>query len=141
MRHGDKVKKLSRTTSHRKALYRNLIISLLKNERIITTVEKAKAVKPFAEKLITKVKNAVIKSESINADTANKDREMQARIVIMNAKRNANVTIKDRKIMDKLFTDIALRYKTRNGGYTRVIRLGARKSDAAERAILELVLE
>jgi len=118
MRHGNKVKKLSRTTSHRRALVRNLATSLFKYERIITTVEKAKFIRPFAEKLITKAKTDTVASR---------------RLVFQ--------TIRDEAVLNKLFTDIAKRYQNRPGGYTRIIRLGYRSNDGAERAIIELVEE
>ncbi len=118
MRHGDKVRKLSRNTSHRRALLRNLAASLFKYENIRTTIQKAKVLRPYAEKMITKAKNNTI-----------------------NAKRMINEDIKDREILKKLFEDIALRYKNRNGGYTRIYRLGNRTSDGAEMAMIELVEE
>ncbi len=118
MRHGDKVKKLSRNTSHRKALLKNLAIALFKYENITTTVQKAKALRPFAEKIITKAKVDNIQS-----------------------KRLVSETIKDRSIITKLFGDIALRYKNRNGGYTRILRLGYRANDGSEMAMIELVEE
>ncbi len=118
MRHGDKVAKLSRNTSHRKALLRNLASSLFKYENIKTTVEKAKALRPYAEKLITKAKNDTITAK---------------RIVYQN--------IRDRSVLKKLFEDIAARYKNRNGGYTRIYKLGQRTSDGSEMAIIELVEE
>lgn len=118
MRHGDKVKKLSRTYSHRKALLRNLAISLFKYESIKTTLAKAKALRPFAEKLITKARNDTIASR---------------RLVFSR--------IRDKKVLKKLFEDIALRYKNRPGGYTRIYKLGKRISDGSEMAIIELVEE
>ena len=118
MRHGDKVKKLSRNTSHRKALLRNLATSLFKYENITTTIQKAKALRPFAERIITKAK-----TDSLHH------------------KRMVSDIIKDRAILSKLFSDIALRYKNRNGGYTRIFRLGYRATDGAEMAIIELVEE
>ncbi|MFN4216593.1 MAG: 50S ribosomal protein L17 [Brevinematales bacterium] len=118
MRHGNRVKKLSRTTSHRRALVRNLATSLFKYERIITTVEKAKFIRPFAEKLITKAKTDTVAS-----------------------RRKVFETIRDEAVLNKLFVDIARRYVNRPGGYTRIIRLGYRSNDGAERAIIELVEE
>ncbi len=118
MRHGDKVRKLSRNTSHRKALLRNLAASLFKYENIQTTVEKAKVLRPYAEKIITKAKTDSLPS-----------------------KRAVNRDIKDRTILKKLFEDIGLRYKNRNGGYTRIYKLGKRISDGTEMAMIELVEE
>ena len=118
MKHGDKVKKLSRNTSHRRALHKNLITALLKYENIKTTIQKAKALRPIVEKIITKAKKDTLQS-----------------------KRLVNETLKDQKIMKKLFTDIAKRYQNRPGGYTRIYRLGFRANDGAEMAMIELVEE
>lgn len=118
MKHGDKVKKLSRTTSHRTALYRNMATSLFKFENITTTIDKAKALRPYAEKLITKAKTNTVASKRIVSEN-----------------------IKDRAIVTKLFNDIAKRYQNRKGGYTRIYRLGYRATDGAEMAMIELVAE
>jgi large subunit ribosomal protein L17 len=118
MKHGDKVKKLSRNTSHRTALYRNMATSLFKFENITTTIDKAKALRPYAEKLITKAKTNTLAS-----------------------KRLVSENIKDRAILTKLFNDIAKRYEKRKGGYTRIYRLGYRATDGAEMAMIELVAE
>ena len=143
MKHGDKVKKLSRNTSHRRALMRNMATSLFKYERIVTTVQKAKVLSSYSEKIITKAKNSIIESELILSEgkDSKEINENNSKVVIMNSKRFINRNIKDKGIIDKLFKDIALRYKTRKGGYTRIIKLGSRSSDGAERAIIELVLE
>jgi large subunit ribosomal protein L17 len=118
MKHGDKLKKLSRNRSHRRALFINLSTALLKYENIVTTLQKAKALRPYVEKIITKSKNNTIHSKRLIAED-----------------------IKDRAIVTKLFNDIAQRYKNRNGGYTRIYKLGYRKSDGAETAMIELVEE
>jgi len=118
MRHGDKVKNFSRPYSHRHALLKNLALSLFKYESVKTTVEKAKALRPFAEKLITKAKNDTVASR---------------RLVFSR--------LRDKEIVKKLFEDVAQRYKNRNGGYTRIYRLGHRSGDGAEMAIIELVEE
>ncbi len=118
MRHGKKVKKLSRTSSHRRALMRNLALALFKYEQITTTLHKAKAIRPYVEKLITK-----------------------ARINTVAQKRLVAKNITERKVLVKLFDDIAERYKKRPGGYTRIYKLGKRSNDGAEMAIIELVPE
>ena len=99
-------------------MLKNLAISLYKYESITTTVEKAKALRPFVEKLITKAKNDTVASR---------------RLVFSR--------LRDEKIVKKLFEDIAQRYKNRNGGYTRIYKLGHRAGDASEMAIIELVEE
>ncbi|OHD56748.1 MAG: 50S ribosomal protein L17 [Spirochaetes bacterium GWF1_49_6] len=118
MRHGKKVRKLSRTSSHRKALMQNLASALFNYESIKTTIQKAKALRPYAEKLITKARTDTVAM-----------RRLLAR------------TIKDDELLRKLFGDIALRYKERPGGYTRIFRLGFRSNDGTEMAMIELVPE
>ncbi len=118
MRHAKKVAKLSRTSSHRKALMKNLARSLFKYESIKTTVEKAKALRPYAEKMITKARK----------DT-------------LAARRMIAADLNDPEIVKKLMGDIALRYANRPGGYTRIYKLGMRSNDGAEMAIIELVPE
>jgi large subunit ribosomal protein L17 len=116
MRHNVKGRKLNRTASHRKMMYRNMITSLFKHERITTTVPKAKEVRIVAEKMITFAKKGDLHS-----------RRMAARKVM------------EPGILQKLFEEIGPRYADRAGGYTRIMRLGPRKGDNAELAILELV--
>ena len=116
MRHGYANRKLGRTSSHRNAMFRNQLASLIQSERIITTLPKAKELRPLAEKLITLAKN-----DSVHA------RRMAAR------------QVPDDALIAKLFDTIGPRFSTRPGGYTRIMKLGARRGDAAEMAILELV--
>jgi large subunit ribosomal protein L17 len=116
MRHGMVNRKLGRTSSHRLALFRNQLASLIEHERIVTTLPKAKELRPLAEKLITLARN-----DSVH------NRRQAARSIPSDA------------LIAKLFDTIGPRFATRPGGYTRIIKLGARRGDAAERAILELV--
>ena len=116
MRHNVSGRKLNRTPAHRKALYRNLVTALFKHERIQTTVPKAKEARIVAEKLITFAKRGDLHA-----------RRMAARKVFEPA------------VLQKLFEEIGPRYAERPGGYTRIMRLGPRKGDNAELAILELV--
>ncbi len=116
MKHRNGFNPLSRTTSHRRALHRNMVTSLFRYERITTTKQKAMAVRRTAEKLITSAKT----------DTVNNRRKV-ARYIY------------DEAVLARLFTEIAPRMKDRNGGYTRVLKLGTRVGDTAEVAILELV--
>ena len=115
MRHGYANRKLGRTSSHRHAMFRNQLASLIEAERIVTTLPKAKELRPQIEKLITLAKN-----DSVHA------RRQAARLVTDDA-------------VSKLFDTIGPRFSTRPGGYTRILKLGARRGDAAEMAILELV--
>ena len=116
MRHGDKVKNLSRTKSHRDALLSNLAIALITHKRIVTTVAKAKALRVYAEPLITKSKT---------------NTTHQRRIVFSH--------LQDKTAITELFSTIAEKVAGRPGGYTRIIKLGARTGDNAEMAMIELV--
>jgi large subunit ribosomal protein L17 len=116
MRHGKGLRKLNRTSSHRKALLMNMAVSLFKHEQIKTTLPKAKTLKPFAEKLITKAKK--------------KD---------LHTIRQLHAVLHDAEIVKKLIDDIAPRSAERAGGYTRIYKFGFRYGDAAPMAILELV--
>lgn len=116
MRHRKKGRQLSRSPSHRKATLRNMATSLFRHERIETTQAKAKELRPYAEKLITLARN-----DSVDA------------------RRRVGRKIADREVLGKLFDDIGPRFADRPGGYTRVLKLGARKSDSAEMALIELV--
>ena len=116
MNHRNGFNPLSRTTAHRRAMSRNMVTSLFRYERITTTKSKALEVRKSAEKLITRAKE----------DTVHNRRE-------------AAKFIQDEKILNKLFTEIGPRMKERNGGYTRVLKLGYRQGDAADVVILELV--
>jgi large subunit ribosomal protein L17 len=116
MRHRNYGRKLSRNTSHRRALLRNLVTSLILEERIETTVAKAKAARGIAEEMITLGKRGDLHSRR------------QAAAYCMGA-----------PAVKKLFGDVAPRYATRNGGYIRLVRTGWRKGDGADLAVLELV--
>ncbi len=116
MRHRKKGRKLSRTPSHRKATLRNMAASLFLHERIETTTAKAKELRPYAERLITLARRGDVHS-----------RRLAAR------------KIHDRNVLGKLFDDIAPRFTERPGGYTRILKLGNRKGDAADMSLIELV--
>ena len=116
MRHRHGFNRLGRKPAHRKAMTRNMVTSLLRHERITTTKPKAQAVRRVAEKMITRAKN----------DTVH-NRRLVAR------------DINDKGVVSKLFTELGPRFKERPGGYTRILKLGPRMSDAAEMVILELV--
>jgi large subunit ribosomal protein L17 len=116
MRHRKVGRRLCRTDGQRKAMLNNLAISLFENERIRTTLPRAKELRPFAEKLIT-----TAKKDSLHA------RRLVARVV------------RDRDLLTKLFGTLAPRYAERPGGYTRILKLGPRPGDSAEMALIELV--
>src|ERR1700719_712910 len=124
MRHRVAHRKLGRVTEHRIALLRNQATALLRHEHLTTTVMKAKELRPFVEHLITIAKRGV--SEGANG------RVLQARRLVMH-------DLQDRAVVTKLFDTLAPRFQSRPGGYTRLLRLGFRKGDAAEIAQVELV--
>jgi large subunit ribosomal protein L17 len=118
MRHGKTGRRLGRTTSHREAMFRNLVTSFLNHEKITTTDAKAKEIRSVAEKMITLGKRGDL-----------------------HALRQAASYIREKSVVTKLFTTIAPRYKDRPGGYTRIVKLGVRQGDAAPVSIIELVEE
>ena len=116
MRHGMAGRKLNRTSSHRKALFKNMAVALLKHEQIKTTLPKAKELRPIVEKLITLAKRGDL-----------------------HARRQAASQLQDDVIVKKLFAELAERYQERAGGYTRVLKAGFRYGDNAPMAFIELV--
>ncbi len=125
MRHKVAHRKLGRVTEHRIALLRNQATALIRHERIETTVPKAKELKPFVERLITIAKRGLAAGEG--------------HVKALNARRLVLVDIQDRDVVGKLFDDIAPRFASRPGGYTRLLKVGYRRGDSAEVAQLELV--
>ena len=116
MRHQKKTIKLGRTADHRRALLANQVCALIEHQRIKTTLAKAKAVRPLAERMVTLGKNGSV-----------------------HARRRALAVLRQKDAVKKLFDDIAQRSAERNGGYTRIVKLGARKSDSARMAFIEWV--
>jgi large subunit ribosomal protein L17 len=116
MRHAVAGRKLNRTSSHRKAMFNNLAAALIKHEQIKTTLPKAKDLRPIVEKLVTLGKKGGLA-----------------------ARRQILASVKDDKLADKLLTTLADRYKSRAGGYTRVLKAGFRYGDMASMAIIEFV--
>jgi large subunit ribosomal protein L17 len=116
MRHGDKIKNLSRTASHRKALLSNLATALIQHKKIVTTLAKAKALRTYIEPLITKAKE---------------NTTHQRRIVFSH--------LQDKEAVTELFSTVSEKVAGRPGGYTRIIKLGKRVGDNAETAMIELV--
>lgn len=116
MRHGFAHRKLNRTKAHRKALFKNMAVALLRHEAIVTTLPKAKELRKIVEPLITLSKDATLANRRLAFDR-----------------------IRDREIVGKLFDVIGPRYKERMGGYTRVLKYGFRDGDNAPRAFMELV--
>ena len=125
MRHRVAHRKLGRVTEHRIAMIRNQATSLLRHEHIVTTVPKAKELRPFVERLITIAKRGIAAGD--------------ANLKALNARRLVMHDIQDRAVVSKLFDDLAPRFQARPGGYTRILRIGSRKGDGAETAQIELV--
>jgi large subunit ribosomal protein L17 len=116
MRHGFKGRRFNRTSEHRKAMFANMSAALIKHEQIVTTLPKAKDLRPIVEKLVTLAKKGGL-----------------------HARRQAISAIGDEAQVKKLFDILATRYKGRNGGYTRIMRAGFRYGDNAPRAVIEFV--
>ena len=116
MRHGIKGRQLGRNSAHRKALFRNLSISLLQHELIKTTLPKAKEIRSFVEKIITLAKQDTLANRRLAASI-----------------------LGNQKIVEKLFKEIGPRVSARNGGYTRILKFGFRAGDKAPMAVMELV--
>jgi large subunit ribosomal protein L17 len=116
MRHGNSGRKLNRTSSHRKAMFANMAASLIEHEQIVTTLPKAKEIRPIVEKLVTLGKRGDL-----------------------HARRQAISQIRDNEAVRKLFDTIATRYATRNGGYIRIMKAGFRTGDNAPMAVVEFV--
>lgn len=116
MRHAVKQRKLSRTGSHRRALFRNQLASLIEHGRIKTTLAKAKELRPVAERLITRSREGTV-----------------------HARRMVRRWLPEREVVKRLFDDVAPRFADRPGGYLRILKLGPRPGDGAEMAILEFV--
>lgn len=116
MRHGNSGRKLHRTSSHRQAMFKNMAAALIKHEQIVTTLPKAKELRPVVEKMITLAKRGDL-----------------------HARRLAHARLQDDAMTKKLFEVLADRYRERQGGYTRVLKAGFRYGDAAPMAVIELV--
>jgi large subunit ribosomal protein L17 len=134
MRHRKSGRPLGRNSAHRSAMYRNMVTSLLEHERITTTEAKAKELRRFVERTITRglsIQEVLGKPED--------QRTSADKAAIVHAYRMAGRMVRSRDILDKLFKQIAPRYTTRNGGYTRIVKTAPRVGDAARMAIIELV--
>ena len=116
MRHRKFGRALGRSSAHRSAMFRNMVTSLFEHERIVTTTQKAKELRPVAEKLITLAKRGDL-----------------------HARRQALSFIRSKSVVAKLFDQICEQFRERNGGYTRILQTGVRQGDAASMAIIELV--
>jgi large subunit ribosomal protein L17 len=118
VRHGVSGRKLNRTTSHRSAMFRNMVTSLLQHERIYTTLTKAKELRRWADWMITLGKRGDL-----------------------HARRQALATIREKSAVYKLFEELAPRYQNRPGGYTRIVKVGFRRGDASPMCLIEMITE
>jgi len=118
MRHNVSGRKLNRTTSHRMAMFRNMVTSLLDHGRIYTTIPKAKELRRFADAMITLGKRGDL-----------------------HARRQALAVIREKDVVHKLFAELGPRYQNRPGGYTRIVKVGFRRGDAAPMCLVELVMD
>jgi large subunit ribosomal protein L17 len=118
MRHNVSGRKLNRTTSHRLAMFRNMVTSLLDHGRIYTTIPKAKDLRRFADAMITLGKRGDL-----------------------HARRQALAVIREKDVVHKLFNELGPRYQNRPGGYTRIVKVGFRRGDAAPMCLVELVMD
>ena len=142
MRHQKKGRKLGRNSPHRTSMKRNMLMSLFSHERITTTIPKAKELRPYVERLITLAKRGVATGDKIKSLHAR-------RLIIARLGPVAKVELLDKKgeatgitVIEKLFNDLALRFRDREGGYTRILKLTKRRlGDAGETAIIELLKE
>ena len=134
MRHQKSGKKLSRTSSHRRAMFSNMVTSLVMHERIETTTTKAKELKRLADRTISW--GMSVGELTAKGDKASNDEKAQ----IVHAMRMARRVVKDKEALSKLFSDIAPRFKGRPGGYTRVLKTRVRRGDAVQMALVELVV-
>jgi large subunit ribosomal protein L17 len=125
MRHRKSGRKLGRNSSHRKAMFRNMVTSMINEEQIVTTLAKAKEVRPMIERLVTLAKN------NVEGEVETADR--------VAAIRQAGKFVRGRDALQKLFNGIGERFTERPGGYTRIIRKGTRLGDNAQMAIIEFV--
>jgi len=136
MRHRKAGRKLGRNSTHRKAMFRNMVTSLLRHEQIRTTEAKAKELRSYAEKVITLGRRA---PSLADVEALEGDARQQAEAKRVHAIRRARLWVNDADVIDRIFGEYAQRYADRPGGYTRVIKAGPRPGDNADMAIIQLV--
>ena len=141
MRHRLHGRRLSRDTSHRNALRKNLIADLICLERVLTTEAKARMLRPAAEKVITLAKRGIVAGENNPAAEIHARRLTASRVIKSKSYEDDEGYTTDYDVVQKLFNEIAPRYADRPGGYTRLIKIGKRPGDNADMAVLMLVEE
>ncbi|MBU0552681.1 50S ribosomal protein L17 [Myxococcota bacterium] len=136
MRHRKAGRKLGRSASHRKAMFRNMVTSLIEEGMIQTTTPRAKEVRRFVEKLITSAKRNAPSLVDGAVSDAEREVLVQQRVAAI---RQAGKFVRSRDALQILFSEYAERYKSRNGGYTRIVKVGRRLGDNADMALIELL--
>ncbi len=141
MRHKISGRRLSRDSAHRKALRKNLVSDLFAHEQIITTEAKARTIRPLAERIITKAKRGLAKGHEDPQAEVHARRLVNSRVIRFKTTEDVDGDEIEVDVVKKLFNEIAPRYASRPGGYTRMVKLGRRPGDNAKMAVLMLVEE
>ncbi len=141
MRHRQKGRRLGRDMGHRNALRKNLVSDLFAHEQIITTEAKARTIRPIAERIITKAKRGLAKGQENPSAEVHARRLVASRITRWKATEDEDGDLVEVDVVKKVFNEIAPRYATRPGGYTRIVKLGRRPGDNAKMAVIMLVEE
>ncbi|CCU85963.1 MULTISPECIES: L17 family ribosomal protein [Mesotoga] len=139
MRHRVSGSKLNMPHSQRVALMRNLARELFEHGTIVTTVTRAKELRPFVESIITKAKKASLLSIEISSKGPDSAETQVLKSKNLALHREINRNFNDRKLVKKICDEVAVKYHERNGGYTRIVKLGMRRGDASEMAVLQLI--
>ncbi|AFK06423.1 ribosomal protein L17 [Mesotoga prima MesG1.Ag.4.2] len=139
MRHRVSGSKLNMPHSQRVALMRNLARELFEHGTIVTTVTRAKELRPFVESIITKAKKASLLSVEISSKGPDSTETQALKSRNLALHREINRNFNDRKLVKKICDEVAVKYHERNGGYTRIVKLGMRRGDASEMAVLQLI--
>lgn len=140
MRHLKNGRKLNRTSSHRKAMFKNMSLSLIRHKKIETTLPKAKELREFIEPLVTLAKYEIeIRSRLLTKEFSQENEEHKLKAKIVSLRRRAFCHLHNKRAIKELFERIAPKYKARIGGYTRILKSGYRFGDKAPQALIEFV--
>ena len=139
MRHRVSGSKLNMPHSQRVSLMKNLARELFEHGTIVTTVTKAKELRPFVESIITRAKKATTITQELGTKSAESPEALELKSRNLALRREINRNFNDRRLVKKICDEVAVKYLTRNGGYTRIVKLGMRRGDASEMAVIQLV--
>ncbi len=139
MRHRVSGSKLNMPHSQRVSLMKNLARELFEHGTIVTTVTKAKELRPFVESIITRAKKATMITQELGTKSAESPEAIELKSRNLALRREINRNFNDRRLVKKICDEVAVKYLTRNGGYTRIVKLGMRRGDASEMAVIQLV--